>query len=249
MIVLLVCGLPFASTAQKRYADQFNAWNSITLAVQLTDKWWLVQETFLRRSNGFNDPLQFNSGLSLERRMTHLAPSIGYAYWLTHPYGEFLTLATAPEHRTWQQLNSKHSTGRVKWDHRTRLEQRFIERFHREGEAVVSDGFRHVGRFRHQMQQTMVLAREKRSFETSLILAQEAILRFGDPSFIGLLDQYRLSMALGCKPAGTWQVRCGYLYQHLIRADNVRIERNHTLTLALRIDLPRKPPPPPPPGS
>lgn len=230
--------LPATARSQSTTADQFNAWTSFNANVQVTANWWLLHETFWRRSEGFEAPMQFKAGLSLERRTGPWGVSLGYAYWLNHPYGAFPTLHTQPEHRIWQQAVLKHSGGRVRWNHRLRIEERFIERFHASGEQVVSDGFRYLGRARYQVQALVPFFRAQQDGELSLVPLGEAIVRYGDPTVNGNFDQLRLGLLGAWRVNARWQLRAGYLFQYLVRSDNVHIEHNHTLVLAVNLDLP-----------
>ena len=52
----------------------------------------------------------------------------GYGWIRSFPYGEQPIAETFDEHRIWQQLITQSQTGRLKWLHRYRVEQRYMDR-------------------------------------------------------------------------------------------------------------------------
>ncbi len=241
LITFLLIGVALPrARAQSTTAEQFNAWTAFSANIQVGERWWLIQETFWRRNNGFENPMQFKAGVSVERRIGPWGLSLGYAYWLNYPYGEFPSLHTQPEHRVWQQVTFKHATGSVRWNHRLRAEQRFIERFHADSEGIVSDGFHYLGRVRYQLQQAIPLCHAQEKGEWALIPFQEVIVRFGDERTNGVFDQFRLGLLGAWRMSTACQLRAGYMFQYLVKPDNVRVEHNHTLVLNVNLDLPHR---------
>jgi Protein of unknown function (DUF2490) len=242
--LLIAVLLPTRSNAQRIYAEQFNVWFHGTANVQVNGKWWLVQETFFRRNSGLENPMQLKTGVSVERRMGAWSVSLGYAYWLTYPYGTFRALATQPEHRIWLQANYKHGVfhhPRMKLGHRFRLEERLIERFSRVEGEVRSRGFLPQSRARWQMQLAYRLGTKTEGPGVWQALPfAEAIIRFGDTDAQGLFDQWRGGLLFSYQLAKSLNVRVGYQLQHLVRLNNVSVENNHTAIFAMQVDLPRK---------
>ena len=103
-------------------------WNFVLLKGKIAPKWSLFGEGHVRSSNydlKF-DYFEIKSaiGYSVNKNFTTL---IGAGFFNTdEPGGFFRTPALQRELRTWLELNLKHTFTRFNFEHRARLEQRFI---------------------------------------------------------------------------------------------------------------------------
>ena len=103
-------------------------WNSVLIKGKISPKWSLIGEGHIRSSNyNFNfNYFEIKSaiGYSITKKFTSL---FGVGFYNTYePGGFFRTPALQKELRTWLELNLKHSFKRIYFEHRVRLEQRFI---------------------------------------------------------------------------------------------------------------------------
>ncbi|HEX2617954.1 MAG TPA: DUF2490 domain-containing protein, partial [Flavobacteriales bacterium] len=202
-------------TAQHTTADQFNAWASSNIQVQVGERWWATQEVHWRRNEGFTHPMQTAFLFGLEYRRGPWAVMPGYTFWYNYPYGAFPSSATQREHRFWLQGAYKHSTGRGTFEHRIRIEDRLLERFTASADGPRSQGFEPVGRVRYRAQLTWPLNTKKDvAGELTAVLAQETFVRFGDPRFMGAFDQSRSIAQLGWRCAKHIRLLAGYQFQY-----------------------------------
>ena len=106
----------------------FGNWNSILLKGKISPKWLILGEGHIRSSNYDlkYDYFEIKSsiGYSITKNLTGL---LGTGFFNTdEPGGFFRTPALQKELRTWLELNLKQNFKRFYFEHRARLEQRFI---------------------------------------------------------------------------------------------------------------------------
>jgi len=180
------------------------------------------QQSFLRPAVNYD----VNSTLTL---------TAGYAFAGTYRYGDYPVASKFPEHRIFQQVLLRQSAGRVGFQHRYRLEQRFLGEVSTSADGERSlDRWRHENRFRYQVRATVPLRgspSEKGSWY--LALYDEFFLNFGRNVAANIFDQNRAYAAIGRGIGKQTRIEFGYLNQ-LIQQRNGRIfEVNHTLQLGV----------------
>jgi hypothetical protein len=219
-----------AGDAIARSAQQFAVWTSTGAHVQVGERWWVTGETQVRRFNGLAQPMQAGILLAPEYRTGSWSLQVGYAFWNTSPYGAFRTDAAQREHRGWTQAGFQHPLGKLAMDHRLRVEHRALERYRIVGEVPVSQGFHYVGRLRYRTRLVVPLnTRQRTAGEWQAIVQKEWMLRYGDERFVGAFDQLRPAVLLGYRPLDHLQLTAGYQMHHLVRANGLDREFNHTL--------------------
>lgn len=224
-----------------RSAQQFAVWTSVAAQVQVAERWWIAGETQVRRFDGLARPMQTGVLLAPEYRTGPWSLQVGYAAWTTAPYGAFRTAATQREHRGWTQAGFQHPLGSLSLDHRLRVEHRGLERHRVVDEVAVSQGFRNVGRLRYRTRLVAPLnARQHTAGEWQAIVQKEWMLRYGDDRFVGAFDQVRPAALLGYRPLDHVQLTAGYQLQHLVRANGLDREFNHTLMVGAHWRWPKR---------
>ena len=154
----------------------------------------------------------------------------GYAFVDTWPYGDQPALRRFPEHRTWQQLLLTHASGRVSWQHRYRVEQRWVEV---PLDASTGD-WRYTNRARYLARLNVPLRGATTDVgEPYLGVYDELFVNWGRNVGRNTFDQNRAAALLGWRVGRNTRVEGGYLQQLLAKADGVRLERNHTILLSL----------------
>lgn len=220
-----------APTTPRRVADQGTVWFIYTGDHAVSNRWALNAELQVRRADGVR---QWQQLLVRPGLIYTLTPAIrlaaGYAFAETWPYGEQPALARFGEHRLWEQVQLTHATGRVQWQHRYRFEQRWVH-------APLADAsFDRVytNRVRYLARATVPLgARTVAVGKPYVTASDEVLLNWGRNVQRNTFDQNRLYAAVGFRPAASTRVEVGYLQQLLAKADGVRLERNHTLQVAV----------------
>jgi hypothetical protein len=213
-----------------------NAWFVYAGTHALSPKVGLHLEAQLRRSDFLSDPLQLfvRAGVNyaLADRVTATG---GYAYAWSTPYGEFPAPFAFSEHRVWEQLQLTHATGRLAWQHRYRLEQRWLaQREETPDGGTRTSWWRYVNRFRYMARTTLPLrgATVSRG-EPYLAASDEIFVGFGRHVQLNVLDQNRAYAGVGYQAGTHTRVELGYLNQWVLRGNGREMENNHTLQLTL----------------
>ena len=151
--------------------------------------------------------------------------TIGYAYVPNFAFDkENLKGVQVSENRMWQQFLMKNNLGRVNFDHRYRLEQRWLQ---------GTNGDKYLNRIRYLLRATIPL--NKKTIEKHTVF-----LTFYDELFIHFLstpfDRNRLYGAIGYQFLPNSNIQLGYL------AQTVNTTTKHYLQTAIfyNINLRRK---------
>lgn len=217
-----------AQTAGPRdVADNTNAWLSYVGDHAVGGRWALLPEVHLRRADAGArwQQLLLRPGVAYA-----LAPgarlAAGYASVDSWPFGDQPAPARFHEHRLWQQLALSHATGRVGWQHRYRVEQRWVDV---PLDARAHDR-RYTNRARYMARATLPLrGRTVDVGEAYASAYDEAFVSWGRNVGRNVFDQNRLAGVLGWRATAGTRVEAGYLQQLVFKPDGVRMERNHTL--------------------
>lgn len=120
---------------------------------RLSEKWSLHTEYQWRRSEIVKNWQQSLARVGVDYRTGDKAMvTAGYAWIVSFPYGEQPIDFTAYEHRIWQQLILTQRSGRFNFQHRYRLEQRWLEEVEAgpDGDPVTT-GRRYQNRARYRL--------------------------------------------------------------------------------------------------
>ena len=220
--------------AQKEITTQSNAWVVYLGNHRINDSWGVHTEYQWRRSAFFEHWQQSLTRFGLDYYAKNgVQYTAGYAWVLTYPYGDQPVEHQFTEHRIWQQVILKNKAQRADIQHRYRLEQRFLEQWakntHNEFENT---GFVFRQRARYRLLLNIPLNKKEMADKTLFLsLTDEVFLGFGKGIGKNILDQNRLSAALGWRFDSRSNIQLGYLNQYLVKGDGIKAERNHTLQL------------------
>lgn len=227
-------------TISAQTATQFNSWWMYFGNHKLNDKFSLHTEYQFRRSDFAKDWQQSLMRVGLDYHLENKGMlTAGYGWIVSFPYGEQPIAVQFTEHRIWQQLVLQQQTGRFYFNHRYRLEQRFLENASLDniGEKVV-DGFKFKQRARYRFFIAVPLSKPTMEDNTLFFATyEEVFLGFGSGIQKNILDQNRLYFALGWRFDKDFNVQLGYLNHRVIKSDGERSENNHTLQLAVSYNL------------
>ncbi|MFS4468001.1 DUF2490 domain-containing protein [Maribacter sp. 2210JD10-5] len=214
---LFIAVLFFSSlvtNAQENGENDLGSWHMYFGMNRISDKLSIHTEGQLRyfeQAENFNQ-LLLRTGLNY-----HINPDAivtgGYAFIDTDP--SFLDGTeddNSIEHRIFEQLILKNKVGEFLFEHRYRLEQRFIETGE-QGSASYSKSTEHRARYRLQV---------------TLPLTDIFFLNFYDEIFLNLqgsvYGQNRLYGALGVNVTNNLSVQAGYLKNHFPTANFDRLQ-------------------------
>jgi len=236
MTTLLLVSLLTAADPPRITDHNFNGWIMYFGDHQIKGKWGVHLEAQWRRAEGFNAWQQnfFRPAVNYDVK-PWMQLALGYTYVKTFPYGEFPFRQAFDEHRIYQQVILRHPKpfGRVRLQHRFRLEQRWLD-----VQANVPQGplphlnWRLQGRFRWFTRADIPIN------EKFYVGAYNELLIHLPPN-LGprKLDQNRAYVAIGRRFGANFRVEGGYMNQYLAQRNGRILESNHTMQLAIFSNL------------
>ena len=239
ILTLFVC-VSFSAFAQPEIDDQFNSWYMYFGNHRITDRWGVHTEYQFRRHGIMEKWQQSLMRVGVDHHFNkNLMVTAGYGWIVSFPYGKQPIGHTSTEHRIWQQLILKQNIGRLYFNHRFRLEQRFLENWLKNNsDEFALEGFNYRNRGRYRFMVSIPLSKPTMDKNTLfLAIYDEVFLGFGPGIGLNILDQKRLYGALGWKFSNNLNVQLGYLMHYVIKSDGVRHERNHTFQVSCTYNL------------
>jgi hypothetical protein len=227
-------------SAQKDISSQTHAWVMYFGNHRLSDQWGLHTEYQWRRADLFNDWQQSLLRLGVDYYVKSGSQfTAGYGWIRSYQYGEQPVGHNFNEHRIWEQLILKSKAGRFDFQHRYRLEQRFLENWVKDASGNYAlDGFLFRQRVRYRFLLTIPITRKEMQDNTLfLAIYDEPFLGFGKGIAKNILDQNRLYLALGWRFNPNCNIQLGYLNQFVVKKDGIQAERNHTLQIGFTYNL------------
>lgn len=194
--------------AQKSGEDKLGSWHMYFGTNKISEKLSLHTEAQLRYyENGKNfNQLLLRTGLNYHIEADAIA-TIGYGYIATDgTFEEFSEETHSREHRIYEQFITRNGISKFNFEHRYRLEQRFLDF----GDRTDTQ---HRARYRLQV---------------TLPLSDIFFLNFYDEIFLNLQNeafgQNRLYGAVGANLTNTLSVQIGYLKNHFPGANFDRLQ-------------------------
>ncbi|MFM7664133.1 MAG: DUF2490 domain-containing protein [Bacteroidota bacterium] len=240
LVGLILIGSYSMGFSQKNISNQFHAWTVYTGTHKLSNTLNLMTEYQWRRADGFQHWQQSLLRFGLEYVLQpKVSVMLGYGWIKTFPYGNQPVLHEFDEHRIFEQINLKDQVGRFEFQHRYRVEQRFIDQYAKNssGEVVEVDPvFRN--RIRYRAMVMVPLSREE-------MLDNTLFLNVNNELFVGVgkgiaknpIDQNRFIAALGWRFNARTNIQLGYLNQFVIKTNAKDMERNHSLWISMVYQL------------
>ncbi len=204
-LLLLIGTLSLNISAQKTAEDGLGAWYMYFGTHKISDKYSLHTETQLRLFEPVSNFFQFLPRIGLNYHINSYSTlTAGYALIPTSSFEKTAELQTTfLEHRIWQQFVLKNFIGRIKFYHRYRFEQRWIES-NSPGDVTSN---KYLSRLRYFFKLSVPLNNEDIVEKTAYIAAYNEI-------FINLtsqpFDQNRLYFAMGYNLNQSVRLEAGY---------------------------------------
>ncbi|AMR34320.1 hypothetical protein A0256_24135 [Mucilaginibacter sp. PAMC 26640] len=221
--ILLVLVYSCFASILKAQDSKLGTWGIVTLVMpgDSAHKWGGYTE-FQTRTNGPFSQFQYyeaKAGLSYDIDKNFIA-LVGTGTYHTFDYHDVGAGATINETRFWEQLTINQYLSRLKFEHRYRAEQRW-----------VNDVYRN--RFRYRINMFIPLNNKK-------IVAKTWFLSFFDEVFItnkaSYFERNRASAALGYQFTKSWIGQAGWLRQANFTATTGSAKDNIMLMLMYRIN-------------
>ncbi len=217
-----------AGPAPRIWDTNHNAWLGYFGDARLAGRWGLHTEFQYRRTNGLSDPMQYfyRAGVNYYLPQRVLI-TLGGAYLLSLPYGDYPDPGRTFERRIYQLVSLGQQFGRLSLTHRFIQDQRWLRM---EGE----DRYLFENRTRYRAQLKLALNRPELESGTLYALASdELFMSYGKNVQANIFNQNRLYGGLGFQFTDALAVEVSYLNQIVQHDDGVVFERNHTGQLSL----------------
>ena len=231
-IVLLTLSslVSLAQPGDRKIVNQSIEWVSVTTNWKISKRTSLLAEGQFRQAEAFQPmQYQFRTGAEITLNKHFSIVPIGYVYTWNHKYGEQPATFKNNEHRVWEQVTYKHTVSRLKFSHRMRLEQRFIQTHVDTGDGhVVNEGYNvFQNRLRYRFAAVLPLNHAALDPKTWFACVyNEAFLSWGEKVTFHEPDQNRLYGGVGYQLSKPLSVQAGMLYQMLIKANGAKQENN-----------------------
>jgi Protein of unknown function (DUF2490) len=228
---LIVAFLSLSSIclAQPAVVDQPIEWFAITSTSKLTKNINVYADVHLRYAKGL-DPMQNQIRIAPEwvfSKTISFAP-IGFVYVRNFLYGDQPAKYENNEHRFYQQLLIKHSSGKWAFNHRLRVEERYIQIHASSPTGDIDQGFTNQ-QTRIRYRGLVTYAFNKPKVEAGAFFGSfydEFFVSWGSKVTYNSPDQNRLYLGVGYQFSKNVSLQTGFFYQALIKSNGVLQENN-----------------------
>lgn len=230
-----------AQPANREIVNQSIEWAAITSNIIVSKKLTAIVEGQFRYARDF-EPMQFQARTALEIKLNDhfsIVP-VGYVYTWNHQYGKQPAIFENNEHRLWEQVSYAHSLGRIKFDHRLRLEQRFIQEHSVTNEGnLIDEGYGNKqNRLRYRFMARIPINNASLQPKTWFVaLYDEAFLSWGKNVTFHEPDQNRIFGGLGYEFSKMITFQGGFFYQMQIKENGAKQENNVGFQIQLNYNL------------
>lgn len=221
----------------REVVDQPTEWFATTSSMKMSPKFSLYLDGQYRFVKDFQ-PMQFQIRVGGDFKMSEklsLMP-LGYVYVWNPLYGEQPAIYVNDEHRIFQQVQFKHYLKRIRFQHRLRIEERFLQRHHTEPDGtIVDEGYNNQQlRIRYRFLANIPInnnqeGSDKSQFDPKTLYIQlydEVFISWGKSVTYHKPDQNRIFAGLGYQFTADFSAQAGFFYQMLIKANGAQQENN-----------------------
>lgn len=225
--------------------DNYGTWSMVNSNIKIYNNWGIFLMGQVRQSDyGLKqNQLLVQYGLTYSASKKIMVGA-GHALSRYYPVGEFAAKSEYTEHRFWEQIQYRTQVEKSEWLSRLRLEQRFLylptlidSQYKSATTASLIQRLRISTKFSVPFRGTILIDKSMYYY-----IADEVFLNIAGEGKFNLLDQNRCQFGLGYVFPKLGRLELGYLLQSSLKSDNIRIEHNHFLQVALIsiIDLRKK---------
>jgi hypothetical protein len=203
--------------------DKLGTWNIVNFKYNTDQKWSVWAESQTRSQLFFNNffyyEIKGGFGYSIDKNFSLLFGTGRYATYSND--GNFKKPFANEEFRLWEQVTMNQYLDRLKFEHRYRIEQRWL----------ANGGYRN--RFRYRLNAVLPLKNKRLDPKTFYLTAfDEVFLTNVAPYF----ERNRIFGGVGYKFNSAFVLQPGYIYQFDYRADNTKSGKGF-FQVALFIEL------------
>lgn len=195
----------FTAKGVDAQTDGLGTWNIVNARAHFNDTWSVWTELQTRSYRMYDDFFYSEIKAGFQYNINKTASVLfGVGNFDTYsPGGNFKRPMTNDEIRMWEQFSLVNNIGRLKLEHRYRLEQRW-----------TTAGFRN--RFRYRLNAVFPIGREKMAPKTFYLTSfDEIFLTDRQPHF----ERNRFFGGAGYEFTNAFTLQCGILYQYDMRSN------------------------------
>ncbi len=241
-IIIVFAADLWAQPAGRAIVNQPIEWFAVSSTMKISDRINLYADTHLRYAESL-DPMQNQIRIAGEwviSKKWSVIP-IGYVYVANFQYGEQPATYKNNEHRIYQQAILKYTTGKFGFNHRFRIEERFIQAHSKTSTGeVVNEGFDENRQIRFRYRGTITYPLNKDKIESKTLFAavyDEFFISWGGRVTFHQPDQNRIFAGLGYQFTKNVSLQSGFFYQMLIKANGAQQENNVGINTQLTYNL------------
>ena len=223
MLIMLAQLNLFAQTKPKEVNSQGQSWVSINSTNRLNNKFGLIADLHIRRTNFAADPNFYFARVALNywlKENITVAVGVGQM-WVApskagwHHY--------AQEHRLYQQVQITSKLGKTNLLQRIRNEQRWQEK-------IVDDKFTRSYKFTNRARYLLSITIPvfKNPHYPSLVLSDELLVQFGKEIVYNTFDQNRAFIGIRQPISKSLSFDLGYMLVYQQKASGYQYDKNHT---------------------
>jgi hypothetical protein len=207
-----------------KHFNQF--WTSINTTARISDKWFVLADFHVRRNNFLKDPGFYVLRGALNYKFTpNFSVAAGYAHlWLAASLKEKFYYLN--ENRIYEQVLYTHPVGKIRFLHRLRNEQRWIEYTLNDS---ASGNFRFTNRIRYLLNIRIPLSKNPKI--PQVVLANEIMVHFGKSVKYSNFEQNRIFAGIYQMVSKTVSFDFGYMYTYQLRTSGFQYNANNTIRL------------------
>ncbi len=226
VLILSVLLLSQSLNAQqtKSVQQQNHFWWSVNTTAQVSDKWSVLADAHIRRTNFMaNNSFYFLRLGALYNVTKNFSIAAGAGHmWLANK-----TAATelfTNENRVYQQFQISGAIGKTSTLNRLRIEERWVQKI---VNNELTDAYRYTTRFRYMFSLTVPVSKKK--YIPSLAIADELQIQMGKDIVYNTFDQNRLFTGIKQQITPSLSFDLGYMLVYQQKLNGYQYIRANTL--------------------
>jgi hypothetical protein len=221
LVLLLTSQIAFSQNSD------FGSWNVINTKLTLSKRWSVFNELQLRSKSFYDNyyyyEIKGGVAYSVNKNFTFL---LGTGKYMTYSDGgDFVKPITGDETRFWQQVTMNHFLSRLKFEHRYRVEQRWI-----------NDSYRN--RFRYRLNVAVPINKNKIGPKTFYVASFGEIFLTNKAPYY---ERNRFFAGVGYQAAKWVTIQPGYIHQSDYKNNVTQGKSSFQLTIGFEIDAHKDP--------
>jgi hypothetical protein len=217
MVMLIVLSIAPKTSKSQTVTDGYtNSWFTLLNRSQLNKKWSVSNEFHERTGKFLETQGQFLFRPSIDYHLNNQVEfTLGYTFIHLSPYKPYATPIPKNENNLWEQITLKNSIGKVRFLHRFRQENRWINHIGSYNGEFKVNGNDYSNRFRYRFVLNADLFKLKESKQSVFIAAWDEIW-FLQNNHLTPTDFNRNWVYLGVGYAfnPTSNIQVGYMHQY-----------------------------------